>query len=648
MSWLLNSLVGKGGIEESDDVVEGVGGGVREDLTELRQSFAKHLKGVTSFLTGEPDDDDDYEDENYDGEENDNDGENAEVNDGEQESDSGHHDIIGEACVHASQDIYSGHAVALASGLALEGGGEEHVQGDASPSIHDEKEPLMEVNIANIAPDNKGSSSHGEPAAHGANLKLSQERLSGIRRDMAELSDTLASSFSSVMRVVTGDDIVARSTTTWQQTPPSRPEYFHSSTERDASGSEVAVGKGKGTTADEDDEAEGGGLLQAAKEDLSALTGTIKIGFSGISKLATSILPFGLDDGSDGSDGDEGAGVGDDEGAHKLSDEVVAFANSIAIHPETWMDFPLPPEDEDGDDFILSPAQEDHVEAIEYAAPRLVALRLELTPVHMSESRFWKIYFVLIHSRLPPEQSALLSTPQVVEARNLVVENLKRQREGNEEEKLEEEKDEAGGDGAAERKKVEGVAVQENNGTVGEVEAAAGAQAQILEERRGELLAARGSVPPMEPLSESAMDDGKTLSAPAGSKHKNEAQVSTGAGAADKHLEAGSAKVGKNDEEAEADDWLDDDDADGGIAPATTSGADEDVSFSDLEDEEDEQEHDGRGGKSSSGAQSGEPASAPASASAPLTKKGKEDDGSSPSGSDKTEEWLTVDGDDSH
>lgn len=61
----------------------------------------------------------------------------------------------------------------------------------------------------------------------------------------------------------------------------------------------------------------------------------------------------------------------------------------------------------------MSDAQEDHALAIEHLAPRLAALRIELCPSHMSKGYFWKIYFVLLHSRLNRQDAELLSTPQV-------------------------------------------------------------------------------------------------------------------------------------------------------------------------------------------------------------------------------------------
>ncbi|KAA3476527.1 Lipid-A-disaccharide synthase [Gossypium australe] len=109
-----------------------------------------------------------------------------------------------------------------------------------------------------------------------------------------------------------------------------------------------------------------------------------------------------------------------------LTDEVLTFARNIAHHPETWLDFPLDP-DEDLDDFDMSVAQQEHTMAIEHLAPRLAALRFELCPCHINDGYFWKVYFVLLHSRLNKHDAEVLSTPQVMEARTLWMKELQKQ-----------------------------------------------------------------------------------------------------------------------------------------------------------------------------------------------------------------------------
>ncbi|XP_074264016.1 uncharacterized protein LOC141586622 [Silene latifolia] len=99
-----------------------------------------------------------------------------------------------------------------------------------------------------------------------------------------------------------------------------------------------------------------------------------------------------------------------------LTDEVLTFAGNIGHHPETWLDFPVE-DDEDFDDFPMSESQKRHTQAVEHLTPRLAALRIELCPAHMSVGFFWKVYFVLLHSRLNKQDAELLSTPEIVEAR---------------------------------------------------------------------------------------------------------------------------------------------------------------------------------------------------------------------------------------
>ncbi|KAK6160590.1 hypothetical protein DH2020_003971 [Rehmannia glutinosa] len=167
------------------------------------------------------------------------------------------------------------------------------------------------------------------------------------------------------------------------------------------------------------------------------------------------------------------------EDAIGITEEVLAFARNIAHHPETWLDFPLSEEEEFDDNririgtfliipkgvicygkvllrpivrlrlfraslslclhweleplyfeklqlellasvieaviiynFVISDAQYRHALAVEHLSPRLAALRIEFCPVHMSEGYFWMVYFVLLHSRLNKHDADLLSSPQ--------------------------------------------------------------------------------------------------------------------------------------------------------------------------------------------------------------------------------------------
>ncbi|GJN25371.1 hypothetical protein PR202_gb13192 [Eleusine coracana subsp. coracana] len=131
-----------------------------------------------------------------------------------------------------------------------------------------------------------------------------------------------------------------------------------------------------------------------------------------LAKIASSLLPPELDEA---------------EAAAGVTEEVVAFARDAALRPELWLDFPLLPDDADSDDFDMTDAQQDHALAVESVAPELADLRIELCPSHMSEGCFWMIYFVLLHPRLRKEDSEILSTPQILEARERLSHDLQYQ-----------------------------------------------------------------------------------------------------------------------------------------------------------------------------------------------------------------------------
>jgi len=61
----------------------------------------------------------------------------------------------------------------------------------------------------------------------------------------------------------------------------------------------------------------------------------------------------------------------------------------------------------------MTEIQQEHSKAVEELSSRLAAVRRELCPAFISDGRFWKIYFVLLHSRLSKEDAELLSTSQV-------------------------------------------------------------------------------------------------------------------------------------------------------------------------------------------------------------------------------------------
>ncbi|XP_042487048.1 uncharacterized protein LOC122067278 [Macadamia integrifolia] len=72
----------------------------------------------------------------------------------------------------------------------------------------------------------------------------------------------------------------------------------------------------------------------------------------------------------------------------------------------------------------MSEAQLEHVSTVEDLAPSLVALRVSLCPSHMNEGQFWLIYFILLYPRLNEHDSKLLSTSQVIEARDFLLQKV--------------------------------------------------------------------------------------------------------------------------------------------------------------------------------------------------------------------------------
>ncbi|OMO50937.1 hypothetical protein CCACVL1_30118 [Corchorus capsularis] len=162
------------------------------------------------------------------------------------------------------------------------------------------------------------------------------------------------------------------------------------------------------------------------RNDFAQIGGTL-------SKMATDYFPFGSGRNEEeiqienlNEEEEEEEEEYEEFNAVGITDEVLAFAGNIAHHPETWLDFPLDPDD-DLDDFDMSVAQREHAMVVEHLAPRLAALRIELCPCHMSDSYFWKVYFVLLHSRLNKHDAEILSTPQVMEARALWMKELQKQ-----------------------------------------------------------------------------------------------------------------------------------------------------------------------------------------------------------------------------
>ncbi|XWS17103.1 hypothetical protein CRYUN_Cryun33cG0039100 [Craigia yunnanensis] len=163
--------------------------------------------------------------------------------------------------------------------------------------------------------------------------------------------------------------------------------------------------------------------LVGIRNDLAEIGGSFKSGLSllssnkavtEISRFASSFLQFpNQDDHGDHDDDD------DDDGVPGITEEVVEFVEEISNRPEFWTDFPLSL----NNDFKMSETQREHAENIEHLVPSFEALKINLHH-HMGDERFWMIYFILLLPRLNEHDFELLSTPEVVETRDALLQKL--------------------------------------------------------------------------------------------------------------------------------------------------------------------------------------------------------------------------------
>ncbi|WOK92246.1 hypothetical protein Cni_G00937 [Canna indica] len=358
----------------------------------------------------------------------------------------------------------------------------------------------------------------------------------GVKEDLSELSGVLARQF--------------RGVASFLAPPPSA----SSSSARDADDL-GEVSDSSSVSGFRTDLAEIGGRFRSG---ISKLSGSKAV--SEISKIATTFLPFGPDEEEEEREGHREWKDGID--AVGVTEEVMAFVRNISMHPETWLDFPLLPDDEESDDFDMSDAQQEHALAVEYLAPRLAALRIELCPSHMSEGCFWKIYFVLLHPRLNKHDAELLSTPQIVEARALLLQKLQNRSKTTEKPRVD-----------VSDRKVNDLAVQSEE-QIAEIN---------VETSPSEAKEALISVPITETVTEK--HPVQTTEIEVIDKSVIEEESSTQL--QKDHSDVSKISIERFDEDE--DDWLEDETGEMGASGSTSIplGSDEDVSFSDLEEEDD-------------------------------------------------------------
>uniref|UniRef100_A0ACD5VLV3 Uncharacterized protein n=1 Tax=Avena sativa TaxID=4498 RepID=A0ACD5VLV3_AVESA len=241
--------------------------------------------------------------------------------------------------------------------------------------------------------DHSGSNSGDKSPDHAADADVEEDEQPdtpsrGVKGDISELTESLTRRFWGVA--------------TFLAPPPAEADAAETAAEDGAQSPRVAGIRS--------DLAEIGGRVRSGISMLSNANAVAEI-----SKIASSFLPFVPEE----EEEDEVEAVG-------VTEEVVVFVRHISTHPETWRDFPLFVDDRHADDFELSDTQYEHALAIERIVPSLSYLRTELCSTNMSEACFWKIYFVLLHSKLNKQDAELLSTTQILEAREELLQSSPR------------------------------------------------------------------------------------------------------------------------------------------------------------------------------------------------------------------------------
>lgn len=142
----------------------------------------------------------------------------------------------------------------------------------------------------------------------------------GVKEDISELTKTLRSQFWGVASFLSPPS-----------TSPDLQERYQAPDHSDEGDGEEDLIAGI-----RNDFAEFGGRF---KTGISKLSGNLPV--SEFTKIASNFLQLGSD-GVDPEDYDAGDAIG-------VTEELVAFVRDLAMHPETWLDFPLPDDDDSFD-----------------------------------------------------------------------------------------------------------------------------------------------------------------------------------------------------------------------------------------------------------------------------------------------------------
>ncbi|XP_047054934.1 uncharacterized protein LOC124661122 [Lolium rigidum] len=353
----------------------------------------------------------------------------------------------------------------------------------------------------------------------------------GVKGDISELTESLTRRFWGVA--------------TFLAPPPAEAEAAEAEAEDEAQSPRVAGIRS--------DLAEIGGRVRSGISMLSNANAVAEI-----SKIASSFLPFVPEE-----EEEEVEAVG-------VTEEVVVFVRHISTHPETWRDFPLfVDDDRHADDFELSDTQYEHALAIERIVPSLSYLRTELCSSNMSEACFWKIYFVLLHSKLRKQDAELLSTTQILEAREELLQSSPRMKKLGSQ----------GPGGSSENKDTPSTQAEDTELSASSIQYKSGlSEATTFQEPTPDPLPGVEAI--KHPISTSELDIVDKSVIEEVLVVKNEMNIS----------EKPKLYTPEDDDDKEVEEWLEDMDHVSSKSGNITSAGhdeDEDVSFSDLEDDDD-------------------------------------------------------------
>ncbi|VAH09225.1 uncharacterized protein LOC119286707 [Triticum dicoccoides] len=408
------------------------------------------------------------------------------------------------------------------------------------------------------------ASSASRPAAEGSSPRDPEDEepeepitpSRGVKDDISELTETLTRRLWGVASFLA---------------PPPPPPEPESSSPR-AAPAEADDGEGGDVDVDGDG-------IAGIRSDLAEIGGRVRSGISmlqsnlavaEISKIASSLLPFGEEE------PDEGEPVAGG------TEEVLVFVKHISTRPETWLDFPLFISERYADDFELSNAQYVHALSMEHLVPSLSDLKVQICSTDMSEACFWKIYFVLLHSKLNKQDAELLSTPQILEAREELLQSLQAKNKRGSETTRESSENANESSAPAEEKVIEPSIIQDKEVSISEVRSFEEPTSDITPEIEPEKFPV--STTEVEIIDKSVIEE-ELLSV----KDKIRAPLVQ-------------SRLHADTDEDEVDEWPDNDSTEEPEAVAAASnraslGREEDVSFSDLEDDDDDDDGNKGSGK---------------------------------------------------